>query len=156
MAQLMVMRMHSACAGAGPEELAGSPHVSLTCTRMLCCNTCCTAVLKYTPFSARMPLMRRAALYSSFLLCCVRCCELRCVLFSCAHMLVLSNPFHMWPCVGHIGCLAMQAHLPPGTPPVHDMGPLAEPTPPKSMIRRSHSLDSGLNSLTGRPDLRCA
>lgn len=40
-------------------------------------------------------------------------------------------------------------HLPPGTPPVQDTTPLADGTPPMSMIRRSHSLDSHLNSLTG-------
>jgi hypothetical protein len=41
-------------------------------------------------------------------------------------------------------------HLPPGTPPVQDTTPLAAVgTPPMSMIRRSHSLDSHLNSLTG-------
>lgn len=40
-------------------------------------------------------------------------------------------------------------HLPPGTPPVQDTTPMADGTPPRSMIRRSHSLDSHLNSLTG-------
>jgi hypothetical protein len=45
-----------------------------------------------------------------------------------------------------------QAHLPPGTPPVHDLGPMAQGTAPMPMVRRSHSLDSGLNSLTGLLD----
>lgn len=48
--------------------------------------------------------------------------------------------------------LLLQAQLPPGTPPVHDLAPLAQDVPPAPAIRRSHSLDSCMNSLTGLLD----
>jgi len=44
----------------------------------------------------------------------------------------------------------LQAMLTPGTPPVQDLPPQASPA--MAMVRRSHSLDSGLNSLTGLLD----
>lgn len=49
-------------------------------------------------------------------------------------------------------CRSLQAHLTPCTPPMQDAAPLVPGPPSRDMLPRSHSLDSGLNSLTGLLD----